>query len=253
MKGTALDRQLSFDLSVYTYKYQDLQLNAFDPVTIAVQVRNAASARSRGAEAALTFSPRAVSGLTLRSSVAYNRARYRSYPNAPCYAGQSVSQGCNRLPVPRFDPVTGAPLGTSFSAQDLSGTQVERAPEWTMSHGFTFELPMSDTLTVSFGGDANYTDSFTPDPSHDPRARQADVWRFNGFASVKGPRDGWEVSLIGRNLTNKLRAATVFEYPNTGAAFPGFETPGLGADLAAGYTEARSVMLQLTLRDTLLR
>jgi len=253
VKGTALDRQLSFDLSVYTYKYHDLQLNAFDPVTISVQVRNAASARSRGAEAALSFSPRTAPGLTLRSSVAYNRARYLRYPNAPCYAGQSVSQGCDRLPVARFDPATGAPLGTSFSAQDLSGSQVERAPEWTMSHGFAYELPVTDGVTLSFGGDANYTDSIIPDPSHAPLARQADVWRFNGFVSVKGADEQWELALIGRNLTNKLRFATVFEYPNTGAPFPGFETPGLGADLAGGYTEPRTVMLQLTFRDRLFR
>ena len=252
-KGTAFDRQLSFDFSVYSYKYTDLQLDAFDPVTISVQVRNAASSRTRGAEGAISFSPHAVPGLTWRSSVAYSRARYLSYTNAPCFAGQSIAQGCNRLSVPRFDTVTGAPLGDSFSAQDLSGTQVERAPDWTMSHGFTYEGRLSDSLAVNFGGDANYTGSFMPNPAHNPAAFQRAVWRLNGFVSVKAPGNGWELSLIGKNLTNKLRLATAFEFPSTGAAYPGYATPGLGADLAGAYTAPRTVMLQLTLRDSLLR
>ncbi|MFV0643902.1 MAG: TonB-dependent receptor [Sphingomonadaceae bacterium] len=252
MKGSVLDRQLSFDLSVYSYKYKNLQLNSFDPVSIAVKVNNAGSSRSKGAEASLAFSPYAVPGLTLRSSVAYNRSRYLSYPTAPCYAGQSIAQGCNLQLVPRFDPVSGAPIGSSYSAQDLSGTQVERAPEWTMSHGFNWDLPVSDSLTISFGGDANFTDSFNPEPSHNPRAGQKSVWRFNGFVSAKGADDGWELSLVGRNLTNALRFAHAFEYPTTGAAYPGYATPGLGADLAGGYTAPRTILLQLTLRSSLL-
>jgi len=253
LKGTAFDRQVSFDFSVYSYKYTDLQLNAFDPVTISVQVRNAASSKSRGAEGTISFSPHAVPGLTLRSSIAYNHARYQSYPDAPCYAGQSVGQGCNRLPVARFDSQTGAPLGTSFSAQDLSGAHVERAPDWTMTHGFTYDTPLSGNIGLSLGGDANYTGSFIPDPAHIPAAFQRSAWRLNGYITVKGPDNGWELSLIGRNLTNTLRAAAVNEWPTTGAPYPGYDTPGLGADLAGTYTAPRTVMLQLTLRDSLIR
>ncbi len=251
-KGTAFDHQLSFDMSIYTYKYTGLQLNAFDPTTISVKVRNAAASRSKGAEAALSFSPNAVPGLTLRTNVAYNRSRYLEYVNAPCYAGQSIGQGCNRQLVPRFSQ-TGASLGNSFSAQDLTGTQVERAPEWTMSHGFSYETAVGNSLRFSIGGDANFTDSFNPEPAHNPRALQPSVWRFNAFASVKGKDDGWELALIGRNLTNKLRFGNVFEYPVTGAQFPGYAAPGLGADLAGGYTPPRTVMLQITLRSSLLK
>jgi iron complex outermembrane receptor protein len=247
-KGTAADRQVSFDVSAYNYDYTGLQLNAFDPATISVQVRNAASSRSRGAEAALTFTPNAVPGLTLRSSVAYNHSRYKDYRTAPCYAGQSVAQGCNLLLVPRFNQA-GVQIDTSYSAQDLSGTQVARAPDWTMSHGFTFETPVSSSLTLSFGGDANYTDSFNPEPAANPRALQRDAWRLNGFVSLKGASDRWELSLIGRNLTNTLRYNSVFEFPVTGAAYPGTPSPGLGADLAGGYTAPRTVMLQVTIRN----
>lgn len=250
-KGTTFDRQLTFDASVYTYKYSDLQLNAFDPVSISVKVRNAASARTRGAEMALTFSPRAVSGLALRSAVAYNRARYLNYSDASCYAGQSIAQGCNGNLVPRFDPNTGAPLPASYSTQDLSGTQLERSPDWTMSHGFSYETKVGSSLKFGFGGDANYTGSFMPEPGHNPHAQQASVWRFNGFLTVGAQDDAWELALAGRNLTNKLRAMTSYEYPLTGASFPGYATPGLGADVAGAPSEPRTVMLQLTLRSSI--
>jgi iron complex outermembrane receptor protein len=252
-KGNLLDRQLTFDASVYTYKYNDLQLNAFDPVSISVKVRNAASARTKGAELALTFSPRAVEGLTLRSNVAYNHGRYLTYTDASCYAGQSVAQGCNGNLIPRFDPSTGAAIGPSFSTQDLSGTQLERSPDLTMSHGFSYQLPVSTSMTFSFGGDANYTDSFQPEPGHNPRAFQRDAWRYNAFATLASANEAWELSFIGRNLTNKLRAQTAFEYPLTGASYPGYAAAGLGADVAGAPTEPRTLMLQVTLRNALLK
>jgi hypothetical protein len=118
-----------------------------------------------------------------------------------------------------------------------------------MSHGFTFETPVSSSLTLSFGGDANYTGSFNPEPAANPRALQRDAWRLNGFVSLKGASDRWELSLIGRNLTNTLRYNSVFEFPVTGAAYPGTPSPGLGADLAGGYTAPRTVMLQVTIRN----
>jgi len=233
VKGSVLDRQLSFDASVYTYKYKDLQLNAFDPVAIAVKVRNAATARAKGAEMALNFTPKAAPGLTLRSNVAYNHARYLNYPDASCWTGQSSAQGCS---------------GNGGVTQDLSGEPLERSPDWTMSHGFVYELPIGSAVKFSFGGDANYTDKFMPEPGHNPNAWQRSVWRYNAFASVASANDGWELSLIGRNLTNKLRMATAFEYPQTGV-WPA--TPY--ADLAGGPTEPRTVMLQLTVRSSLLK
>lgn len=250
LKGAAFDRQLTFDGSVYTYKYNDLQLNAFDPVSISVMVRNAASARTRGAEMALTFAPKMVPGLNLRSSVAYNRARYLSYPNASCYTGQSIAEGCNGNLVPRFNPVTGASLGSSYSTQDLSGRQLERSPDWTMSLGGSYEMPIGSTMTLGFGTDATYTGSFLPESA--PYTRQSGVWRVNGFLTLASIDKGWELSLIGRNLANKLRMGNAFEYPLTGAAYPGYATKGLGADLAGSPTEPRAVMLQLTIKSGIL-
>ncbi|WP_068084003.1 TonB-dependent receptor [Novosphingobium rosa] len=253
IKGSLFDHQLTFDTSIYTYKYNDLQLNAFDPVSVSVTVRNAASARTKGAEMALAFSPHGVPGLTLKANVAYNHARYLSYLDAACYAGQSIAQGCNRNLVARTNPLTGASLGSSYSSQDLSGAPLERAPDWTMSHGFSYETSLGRTKKLMFGGDASYTSSFMPDSTHNPHAWQTAVWRLNAFATVSSQNDGWQLSLIGRNLANKLRMQTSYEYPLTGASYPGYATPGLGADLAGAPTEPRSITLQLTVKSTIMQ
>ena len=74
-----------------------------------------------------------VANLTLHGDANYNRARFKEFNNAPCGNGQTIGEGCNQL----FNPPRGR-----YTSQDLGGRPLVRAPEWTASLGFDYEIPV---------------------------------------------------------------------------------------------------------------
>ena len=240
-KGAIAQGQIQFDLAVYEYKYKDLQLSTFDSATAALSLRNAGRSRVRGVEVSANVRPDQIDGLSLRSSVAYNDARYTLFDDAGCYTGQTIAQGCS-------GNITGGVART----QNLTGSRLERAPEWSLNFGASYDHPITSGIAIGLTADAYYTGSFFSESTHDPRATQREAWRYNAGVKVHGPDDGWELALIGRNLTNVLRAEYVFGQPFTGFG-TGTSGPSRGADLVGVNGTPRSVMLQLTLRNTLFK
>ncbi|MEC8180370.1 MAG: TonB-dependent receptor, partial [Pseudomonadota bacterium] len=93
IKSTLLDRQLRLNLTLFTYDYKDLQVDFFNSPIFAFQTLTA-DARTRGVELEFEFAPRGVTGLNLSGSINHTDAQYTDFPLAPCYAGQTVSEGC---------------------------------------------------------------------------------------------------------------------------------------------------------------
>jgi len=240
IKGSTARGQIQFDLDLYRYNYRNLQLSALDPTTIALSIRNAASSRVQGAEASVNVRPNWIRALALRSTLAYNDAYFTSFETAQCYQGQTVALGCN-----------GTVVGGVARTQDLSGFQQERAPKWTFNYGATVDQPLAGGMRVSVSGDANYTSSFFAQPEHDPRSVQREAWRFNANLTLSGANDGWSLALIGKNLTNVLRAEYAFSQPFTGGGTG--TTAALGSDLVGAVSLPRTVVLQLTVRNGLFR
>lgn len=251
IKGFVVNRQISFDLVGYEYKYKGLQLSRWDEVAFSQTVQNAGAARVRGVEFSVTAHPDAVPDLELRAVVNYNDARYTRFVGG-CYGGQSVAQGCNLSPSnPAADPSTFGTPANPYNGQDQSGQQLARAPEWALSGGFTYDHEFNDQLGALVSFDALYTSSYPYQTEANPRAVQPGYWLLNGSISIYGGRDrAWELSLIGRNLTNKLYTATggtlAFTGTGTGTASP------TAADLLGVAGSPRSVLVQLTVRSSLL-
>jgi len=240
-KGSIAQGQIQFDLSVYEYKYKDLQLSTFDSATAAISLRNAGRSRVRGVELSANVRPDQIEGLAVRGSVAYNDARYTLFNDAGCYTGQTVAQGCS-----------GNVIGGVAQTQSLTGSRLERAPEWSLNFGASYDHPITSGITFGLTGDAYYTGSFFSESTHDPRATQHEAWRLNAGVNLRGPNNGWELALIGRNLSNVLRAEYAFGQPFTGFG-TGTNGPSRGADLVGVNGMPRSVVLQLTLRNTLFK
>ncbi|MDE8652211.1 TonB-dependent receptor [Novosphingobium album (ex Liu et al. 2023)] len=250
IKGNLADRQIQFDLVAYRYDYKGLQLSRWDEVAFTQRVQNAGSARIQGVEFSTTVRPDALQGLELRGAVSYNDAKYRDFIGG-CYAGQAVAAGCNLLPRNPASPATAGTAANPFNGQDQSGQRLARAPEWALTAGFTYEHEVSADLGGSVTLDTSYTSSYATQTEAHPLARQPGYWQLNGSVSVFGGRDKpWELALIGRNLTNKLYTATggTLAFTGTGSG-TGTTTP---ADILGISGPPRSVLLQLTLRSSLL-
>lgn len=238
VKGLIADRQLKVQTAAYYYEYKGLQLADYDPRTLQTNIRNAGSATIYGAELSLLYVPRALPGLTLSGSTSYNHSRFDEYVG-PCYGGQTIAAGCNLLPVAGV-----------FGGQDYAGKPLPKAPRWSLNLGADYTADIGTGAKLNIAGDAVYSSSFFTDVQEDPRSLQRKFWKFNARVAVSGADDGWEVALIGKNLTNRLTVTNSNGVTFTGAG-TGTAGPAIAQDLAGSIAEPRTVAIQLTLRNNI--
>lgn len=233
VKGLFMDRQVRLDLTGYIYDYDDLQVSAFNSVTLSTSILNAASARVQGVEGTLLFTPSAWPALELRSSASYNDSHYANYIG-PCFVGQTVAQGCNR----DFN-------GKAYVSQDLTGKHLVRAPLWTGSLGGSYRHAVGDGYLVELSSDATYSDDYPTDPTYAPGSFQSSYWRWDASIALGDSDDKWRLALVGRNLTNELVLTNANAAPLSGSATG---TPNaVLADEVASIGAPRTVALELTL------
>lgn len=248
VKGYLGGRQFTYDAVGYYYKYKGLQLSRYDNESFTQLTQNAGGARSQGFELALTAEPDGAPGLRLNAALAYNDAKYTDFIGG-CYAGQSIDAGCNLNPDdPTADPSTFGTAGNNYNDQDLSGQTMFRAPKFTFNAGAVYDHEFSDNLGGSAGFDVSYSDSYLTQTEGNPRNFQPSYWILDGQVSINsGPGKNWELSLIGRNLTNEkvIVAGSIVGLTASGTGTNN-TTPG---DILGGIGSRRSVILQLTIRN----
>lgn len=217
IKGELFNRSVRFDLTVYRYTFDDLQLTSFEPQLIAYFIRNAGKSRTTGIES--SFAWQVTPELNLHGSASYNKAKYVEFPNAQCYAKIVGTPAC--------------PNGF----YDRSGQPLPRAPKYTFNLGGNYERELSASIKGGVSGEAIYTDSFFTDEQGSPDGFVDDFWRLNASVYVGDIDDRWELALIGRNLTN--------EYYQLVSNDKTFGAPGE----YGGFTlRPREVVLQATVR-----
>lgn len=249
VKARLLDRHLDVGLAGYYYKYSDLQVGATlnDPTQgFGVRTLNAASAKVYGIDFDLRYRIPSVENLSLNTAISWNHARYKKFDNAQCWGGQMISEGCNLL----FNPST-----QLFNAQDLSGRELLRAPEWTATASFDYEFPVSSGIKVALGGGGRYSSSyFTNFLLRDDMVQDSYV-KLNARVAIGAEDDRWELALIGNNLTDKKTCGNSSNSNlQNGLIFGGVITGGTTRG-AAGVDEllcalelGREVQLRLSVR-----
>jgi iron complex outermembrane receptor protein len=193
-KAELFDRTLRIELTGYYYTFSNLQLSSFENTTFSYFIKNAGEARTKGVEASAEW--RATHELTLRSALAYNHARYVSFPTSACYQQQTSAEGC----------VGGV-------TQDLAGKHLARAPDWVASVGATYDTRISRSLMLGLSADTRYSSSYFTDYVLSPIPKQDGFFLLNAAARLYTQDETWELSLIGRNLTNKLYITDVQDMP----------------------------------------
>jgi iron complex outermembrane recepter protein len=228
-KTTTLENQLRVNLEVFDYKYTDLQVDFFNSPIFAFQTVSA-DARTAGAELDVEFAPRAVSGLTLHTTLIYDEAKYTSF-NGPCYAGQTPAEGCTipsaTLP---FQPLSGAPLGM--------------APLFTGTAGARYDLPIGGNgLHLASNLDARYSDAYLASSFNNPTSRQGSYVMLDAGLRLITNDDKYEFAVVGKNLTNRFYVNGVVDGPETGS---GTGTPeGIRADQLGFGNLPRTIQLQI--------
>jgi iron complex outermembrane recepter protein len=235
LKTTSFERQLLLDLGIYTYRYTDLQVDFFNAPTFAFITENAGAARVRGVELETQYAPRDVSGLNFHGTANYNKARYVDFL-APCWAGQSIAAGCNLI----------GPAPARTQLQNLSGFPLAVAPLWTASLGTSYEKTLPRNLSITFAVDGRYSSDYLASGFGNPYSRQASFGVLDSQISLKTQDDRWELSVIGKNLTNTFYVTGQVDAPSTGSGTG--TASALPADQIGYAGLPRTVQLQLTTR-----
>lgn len=237
VKARLFDGKVRTNLTAYSYEATGLQVTTTNTTPeggVSQTTKNAGSARLRGIEFDANWET-PLTGFTLRGSLAYTHARYKSFIEN-CYVGQSISEGCNV----NQNPVTGA-----FTGQDFAGKQLLRAPDWTATMGFNYERPVGEDMVVSLSNDTFYTSRYYTAAIASPGSYQKGYWQFDASLRVAPQDRSWEVALIGVNLSNQYYYSASYE--SLFAPGPtGEAVPGRRADTIATVSRGRQVMMRLT-------
>ncbi|BFM17898.1 TonB-dependent receptor [Maricurvus nonylphenolicus] len=209
-KMMLLDNTAEINVAAFHMDYSDLQAAIFTG-TSAVNVENAASATIQGIE--LDGRWQLTEELLLAGSIGYVDFEFDEYPNAGCTATQKTNLGFSGL-------FTAPPAGTTSGnataigvnpltgmaascEQDLSGGTNGFTPEVSASLSLEHEIELSGSLFLRTVFDVNYTGEHYTVPDNDPLTEQ-DAYALFNLAITLGAQSGkWDVSLIGRNITDK--------------------------------------------------
>jgi outer membrane receptor protein involved in Fe transport len=228
-KMLLLDHTMQLNVAVFKSDFDDLQAANIDNTSgVAItRIANAAKATTEGFELDVTWMP--VDNLRLYGAVGYNDAKHDEFPGGQCYRGQTPALGCDPGP-------DGVPGGTD-DTQDLSGTRIPNAPEWSGVANGEYRWVLPGGLSLAAFVQAVYSDWYFTTPQLDPVTLQDDYWKFDARLTLADASNRWSVALVGRNLTDE----TTIAWGNT---LPGFMPPAYHPWVDPG----RSYILQASLR-----
>jgi iron complex outermembrane receptor protein len=276
VKARLLDRQIFANLAFYDYYYRGLQVGGIEAAQNSapvIRTVNAGKARTYGVEFDLAYRPAAIEGLALNAAINWNKARYTELDNIPCIINQTVAEGCNTFFAPPTAAQSRLPAGVGatvngvygfYTGQDLSGSQMIRSPDWAVNFGFDYELPVGSGMKLQLSNNNQYSSSY---PSFLANGRpnrdnfQSAFLKVDASLTLKGADDGWEISVIGKNITNKLTHSNCSAANSAGSGILPFGGAYTGGTVSGplGPTDTicfpdgpgRQVMLRLTLRPNI--
>lgn len=236
VKGYFFDRKLIADLTVYRYKFKNLQVTTFDPTTLSFLIQNAGGSRSQGAE--LTLQYQVSDEFQLRVATAYSDLKFTDYSSGPCYSGQPKLP---HVPVDQREEFLCyfiSPTNTGSGEQYLTGTRYGSAPFQAIlggvyTHGFASGLELQVTLDYYYYSKAPRRILYSlGGESHS---------LLNGSIRLSSADNDWDIALIGTNLTDDIW----FPVPSTEKPYGAF-VGGTAGDLASTLQPPRQITLQLT-------
>lgn len=235
LRSRLLDGAMRLNLTAYSYRYEDLQVQIFDSVTLAQRVANAGELKTEGFELDVNWDIEAVDGLNLHATLAYNDATFSDYIGA-CFTGQTVAEGCN------LDRNTAG----SFNSQNFEGRTAPKAPKWAGRVGAAYSFNVTDTLIGTITADASFSSSYNYTDSLRPDGVQDSYTRFDASIRLADDIGGWEIALIGRNLNDELVVTSANDMPAQGGGTG--TAAGIRPDLNTIVDRPRQVYLELSTR-----
>lgn len=180
LKGSLFDGRLSGGIAAYVTNYDGFQANFADTYLGAIVTRliNAGKVQTKGIEADLSARP--TERLTLNFAAARTDARIKHF-NCPPGAATCVSIDNQPLPF---------------------------APDWKLSGGAAWKLPITDGLAIELQTDASYKSKTQYSITQTPDTIQPAYGLWNAsIALIGGER--WELRALVKNILDQHYANTL--------------------------------------------
>lgn len=191
-KMVLADGTVTFNAAAFLMNFDNLQTSSYDGERFIIG--NAASAEVSGIE--LEGQWLATDNLTLTGSAAFTDAKFDEFMDAQCPIGMDGNQE---------DPDCVDGFG------DLSGRQIERAPEVELNIGAAWTQPISDNLVFDAQVDAYYSSEYFVRQDFDPNGLQDEFTKLNARLALSSADDRWQIALIGRNITDEITIQHAYE------------------------------------------
>jgi iron complex outermembrane receptor protein len=185
-----LDRRMTLNAAAFYYDFTDMQVSTtvIGGGGVTTDVDNAASAELYGMD--VEFELQASERLL-------------------------VSAGAVWLPRREF-----VDFDDNSTGDSLTGYELVRAPEWTVTSAFHYEQPLGDVGALWARLEYNYRSGYFYTPDNDPDFSQDGFGLLNLFLRFEAADERWYVFASGRNLTGEDYFNQVFlqsspGYPDT--------------------------------------
>lgn len=172
------------NMAYFQSDYDDVQVSAFDG-NAAFLVGNAAETEVEGFEADIEYA--ITDSLIVNAAAAWLDATYKSFPDGQCSEPQ----------VQEHLAETGSRRGC---LQDLSGTPLQFAPEYTFNFGVRYDTSLTDSLDLGLSLDYLWSDDVVVANDQDPELIQDSYDKINVGARLMASDGTWVISLVGKNL-----------------------------------------------------
>jgi iron complex outermembrane receptor protein len=183
-KQTAAGGKVQINGAVFYYDYQDIQ--TIVPASFGFKLGNVEQADIYGVDVDLMAVP--TDRLSLRLGVGYLNSEVSSV-------------------VPELD-----------------GNELPNAPEWQVTGGARYEIPVSDTLSMAFQADVKYFGDTFRSANNTPMGATESFTVFNGRIVLLQTAGQWQVDLWGKNLFGEdyfQEAFDTFDPLGATAKYPG--------------------------------
>ena len=206
-KTSLLGGRMNFNIAAFHINFENLQVTSFVTDAFAFLTSNAGEATSKGIEADLVFQVN--DSWMLGGSLGLLDAKYDRFSTAPCTAEQArgLLPGCNG------------------GVQDLSGKVLQFAPEYKGNLYANFTTGFDSGWLLNARVEANFSDSYFVDLDLDPHFQQDAYLKWNASIQMMSPDERYEISLIGRNLSDEKVISFGTDTPLIPAYFVGLEPP----------------------------
>jgi iron complex outermembrane receptor protein len=198
-KTSFMDGRGELNIAAFFTKYDDLQVSIFDG-TLGFNVGNAGAAETKGIELDGRFA--LTDHLMMGAALAFLDFEFTDFENGQCYQGQTP------------DKVT-----PTANYCDYKGKTNQYVADYSGNLTFTYTRQVASSLEARAGTDFVFTDSYNSSQNLDPSQEQDGYVKVNMRLALADVDAGWELALVGKNLTDEAVISYSNDVPLANSSF----------------------------------